>query len=29
MSSRLRDLPRMFETIRGRNEHFSKVMFRP
>jgi L-iditol 2-dehydrogenase len=25
----LRDLPRMFETIRGRNEHFSKVMFRP
>lgn len=25
----LRDLPRMFETIGGRNKHFSKVMFRP
>ena len=25
----LAELPRMFETIRGRNEHFSKVMFRP
>ena len=25
----LGELPRMFETIRGRNEHFSKVMFRP
>ena len=25
----LSELPRMFERIRGRNEHFSKVMFRP
>ena len=25
----LKELPHMFERIRGRNEHFSKVMFRP